>query len=67
MSRQEPTHPHWSPALKGVSGLLAIVLGSLSQGLWVPVFQLLLLALLALPMGYGLYVWFNQELTGSDR
>ncbi|MEM9906342.1 MAG: hypothetical protein AAF921_15095 [Cyanobacteria bacterium P01_D01_bin.44] len=58
----EPTHPTLSPALKLGAGAIAIILGWLSNGMYALILQCLLMGLLALQMGYGLYMWFTQEL-----
>lgn len=61
-SPAEPTDPRLSPAIKLVGGAIALLLGQLGNGLGVITLQLLLLGVLLVPMGYGLYVWFTQEL-----
>lgn len=59
----EPTHPRLSSGLKCGAGIVAILFGAISSGTWVIGLQLSLLALLMMQMGYGLYVWFTQDLT----
>lgn len=61
-SPNEPTHPRLSPGLKFAAGAIAILLGALGGGLSVILLQVLLLALLLAQTGYGLYVWFTQDL-----
>jgi len=58
----EPTHPRLSPGLKLVAGSIAFSLGLVSAGFWVIGLQLGLVMVLSIPMCYGLYVWFTQEL-----
>lgn len=57
----EPTHPRLSPLLKGGVGTVAIAIGFLGQGLSAIALLILLLALLAILMGYGLLVWFRPH------
>lgn len=58
----EPTHPYWSPGLKLGGAAIALGLGILPQPNGVVSFLSSLLFLLLIQMGYGLYVWFTQEL-----
>lgn len=58
----EPTNPVLSPTMKLGAGVIAFVLGSLSNGMYVLALQCCLMMLIAVHMGYGLYVWFTQEL-----
>jgi len=59
----EPTHPRLSPGLKFGAGAIAIAFGAISSGIWAIGLQLSLLALLMMQVGYGLYIWFTQDLT----
>ncbi|MEM9164440.1 MAG: low temperature requirement protein A, partial [Cyanobacteria bacterium P01_F01_bin.4] len=61
----EPTHPTLSPALKLGAGAIAIMLGWFSNGMYVLILQCLLMGLLTIQMGYGLSVWFSQEVEGK--
>lgn len=57
----EPTHERLSPALKVGPAALVGLLGILDLG-WSTIWLfLLLLAGLAVPMGYGAYVWFTDR------
>jgi low temperature requirement protein LtrA len=58
----EPTHPVVSPALKVVGGGLAFLIGIVGSGFNIVVLEGLLLIPILVQMGYGLYVWFTQEL-----
>ena len=58
---QEPTHPRLSPGLKFAGAGVASLFGLLSNGMNVIVLELLLLGVLLVQMGYGLSVWFGQE------
>ncbi|NJM99081.1 MAG: low temperature requirement protein A [Phormidesmis sp. RL_2_1] len=58
----EPTHPQLSPALKFAGGMAAILIGFLSRGFNIAVLEGLLLIPILVQVGYGLYVWFTQEL-----
>ncbi len=62
----EPTHPTISPGLKFAAGAVAIAVGCFSAGIWVITLQLALLALLGVQMGYGLYIWYTQEVSVMD-
>ncbi|MEA5463137.1 low temperature requirement protein A [Leptothoe sp. PORK10 BA2] len=62
----EPTHPIWSPAMKLGAGVIAALVGGLSSGMYVLALQCCLMALIAVPMGYGMYVWFTQELEEGE-
>lgn len=58
----EPTHPKVSPILKFSAGTIAILFGIISPNSWVIGLQIGLLTLLLVQMGYGLYVWFTQDM-----
>lgn len=60
--RSPGTHPYWSPGLKLGCGAIAIGLGSLSHGFYVPLLQSVLMVPIAISMGYGLYTWFTQQI-----
>lgn len=56
----ELTDPILSPSLKWGAALLAIILGLLGKGLSSLVFLMLLILLVAVQIGYGLYVWIKS-------
>ena len=58
----EPTHARLSPGLKVSVAVLLGVLGGLDLGWNTFALLLVLLAGLAVPMAYGSWVWFTQEL-----
>lgn len=58
----EPTHPRLSPALKLIAAAGAAGLGIWGTGLGAIALLSLLFGLLAVPMVYGLIVWFNMEI-----
>ncbi|MCW5199800.1 low temperature requirement protein A [Desulfobulbus sp. F1] len=61
--KDEPTHPVLSPTLKLLAGLLSTALGWTESIVGSPLaFLLVLFALVACQMIYGLWVWFGQEL-----
>ncbi len=63
----EPTHPRLSPALKVGVAVVIGVIGDLDLG-WTSITLLAwLLAGLALPMGYGAYVWFIRSYNPTSR
>jgi low temperature requirement protein LtrA len=58
----EPTHPRFTPGLKAAVALALGALGALDLG-WSAMGLLLTLLLgLCIPMAYGSYVWFTQEI-----
>jgi hypothetical protein len=65
----EPTHARLSPALLVAVAVLLGVLGSLDLGWTTAALLVLLLAGLAVPMAYGAYVWFTQQVPsrGDDH
>ncbi len=65
-SPDEPTHPQISPSLKFAGAGVAAGLGLWSHDIHVIALELLLFGLLAVQMGYGVYVWFTQELEPED-
>ncbi|MDJ0557423.1 MAG: low temperature requirement protein A [Microcoleaceae cyanobacterium MO_207.B10] len=54
------TDPIFSPCLKWGAALLAILLGLFGKGLGSVIFLTLLILLVAIQIGYGLYVWIKS-------
>jgi low temperature requirement protein LtrA len=61
-AENEPAHPITSPGLKWMVGIIAILLGIFYQGASALPLLFSLFGLQLVPMVYGLYIWFTQEL-----
>jgi low temperature requirement protein LtrA len=61
----EPTHVFLSPALKAATGLCAFGLAAAPPGVSPAVLVSYLIALLGIPIAYGAWVWYAQELPPS--
>jgi low temperature requirement protein LtrA len=62
----EPTHAWISPLMKIIVGGVAATLALFSSALTVPGLLLILLALVATQIAYGVWVWFTQDIPVDD-
>lgn len=58
--KDEPTHPKFSPGLKFGSAVVALLLGFFGIGLPPLALLTMLVFLLLIQIGYGVFVWFSQ-------
>ncbi|MBN1883331.1 MAG: low temperature requirement protein A [Deltaproteobacteria bacterium] len=58
----EPTHRILSPLLKVLTGCAALLMAPAHESLAIPVFMMLLVAVMWVNAGYGLWIWFTQDL-----
>lgn len=65
-TKDEPTHRVISPLLKALTGCAAFLITSVHESFSIPVFMTLLVALMWVNAGYGLWVWFTQDLDGGS-
>ena len=63
----EPMDHFWSPALKIITGLVAIACAFLLTHVHTHIMLLLILLFLGVQMFYGAYVWFTQEIDEEDN
>ena len=65
-SKYEPTHRLLSPLLKIIVGLIAASLVIWSSTMSIALLLLILLLLLLSQIGYGVFVWYSQDLPMDD-
>jgi len=61
-TEDEPTHRVISPLLKALTGFAALLIAPVHESFSIPVFIMILVAVMWLNAGYGLWVWFTQEI-----
>jgi len=64
-TEDEPTHRVISPLIKTITGAAALLIASVHASFSIPLFLALLAALMWVNAGYGLWVWFTQEVDRS--
>ena len=61
-TEDEPSHRVISPLLKIITGCAALLIALIHESFSIPVFMALLVVLMWVNAGYGLWVWFTQDL-----
>ncbi len=66
-SDDEPLHPLFSPLMKILVGVVAVLIALVSGSLNVPGLLVVLLALILTQIAYAIYAWFSQAIPGDDK
>jgi low temperature requirement protein LtrA len=61
-TEDEPTHRVISPLMKAATGIAALLIAPMHESLSIAIFMALLVGLMWVNAGYGLWVWFTQEI-----